>query len=112
MYLTANETQHSPVAVPTVFILFIVAGVIYTFGYLRAVMHRANRDYKTTKAAVPTLRKGFWKAWLAALKIGALVFIAVLLLGAWAWREIRGDSASADTTPAPSPSVSTSHRGH
>lgn len=112
MLLTANETQSHDVAVPSVLIIFIIAAVIYTFGYLRAVMHRANKDYKTTKAAVPTLRKGFWAAWWAAVKIGALVLIAVLILSGWAWREIRGNKADAGTTPAPKPSVSTSHRGH
>jgi hypothetical protein len=108
MLLTAND-NHNPVAVPTFLIVAIIAGVIYTFGYLRAVMHRANKDYKTTKAAVPTLRKGFWAAWWGAVKIGALVFIAVVLLGSWAWHEIRGNQADADTKPAPSSSATTSH---
>jgi ABC-type Fe3+ transport system permease subunit len=109
MLLTANDT-HSPVAVPTVLIVAVLAGVVYGFGYLRAVMHRANKDYKTTKAAVPGLRKSFWQAWWQAVKIGALVFIAAVLLLGWAWREIRGNQAGADS-PAPQPSTSVSRQG-
>lgn len=111
MFLTASETQHSDVAVPTVLIVAIIAGVIYTLGYLRAVMHRANKDYKTTKAAVPVLRKGFWGAWWAAVKTGTLVLIAVVLLVSWAWHEIKGNQADANTKPTPTPSASVSRRG-
>lgn len=102
MTLAADD---NPVAVPTVLIVVIIGGIIYTFGYLRAVMHRANKDYKTTKAAVPTLRKAFWKAWVDALKIGALILLAVVILGAWVVAEVRGSrTETSNTKPSPAPS--------
>lgn len=75
---------------PTLLVVLIIGGTIYTFGYLRAVMHRANKDYKTTKAALPTLRKGFWAAWWAAVKIGFWVCVALLALIAWVIADAKG----------------------
>lgn len=74
---------------PTFAIVLLTGGVIYTFGYLRAVMHRANRDYKTVKANLPVLRKGFWAAWWAAVKIGTGVAIIGLVLIAWVVHDVR-----------------------
>lgn len=99
------EAQHSPVAVPTVLIVALIGGAIYVFGYSRAVMHRANKDYKTTKAAVPTLRKGYWQALWSAIKVGALVFIAAVLLIGWVVSEVRHDEPASQTRPSPSTSV-------
>ena len=70
-------------ALVVVLLVLIVAGIIYTFGYARAVMHRANRDYKSTKAAVPKLRKGFWSAFWTVFKIGFGVLIAMGILIYW-----------------------------
>ena len=99
MLLSTAAQQEQP-SVPLVagIIVLIVAGIVYTFGYLRAVMHRANKDYKTTKAAVPTMRKSFWKAWWAALKIGSLVLIAIAVLGWWAVRDV---AEADDPQPVP-----------
>jgi hypothetical protein len=74
---------------PTLLAVLIIGGVIYAFGYARAVMHRANTDYKKTKAALPDLRKGFWAAWWAAVKVGFWILIGLALLIAWAVAEAR-----------------------
>lgn len=92
-----------PIATPVVILTFITAGIVYVFGYLRAVMHRANSDYKKTKAGLPGMRKDFWRAWWAAAKIGFWVFIAGAVLVVWAGREIR------HSTPAPAATVVPSH---
>lgn len=106
MLLTAADESNA--AGTVVVIVFLIAGVIYGFGYLRAVMHRANKDYKTTKAAVPTLRKAFWSAWWSAVKTGAVVLLIVVCLVMWMVRG--GDNGADATTPQPSSSVSPSHR--
>lgn len=102
MVLAAQDTH---VAVPSVLIVLLIGGVIYSFGYVRAVMHRANRDYKTTKAAVPNLRRAFWRAWLDALKFGVIGAVILMVLGVWAWREMRGNQNEVgNSKPSPSPS--------
>ncbi len=104
MLMAAETTDDQPASLTplvVVILVLIIAGIIYTFGYLRAVMHRANKDYKTTKAAVPGLRKSFWKAWWSALKIGTGVVIAVGILIYWGVSDIRERS-----TPGPSSSPS------
>lgn len=68
---------------PTLLVVLILGGVIYGFGYARAVMHRANTDYKKTKAALPDLRKGFWLAWWTAVKVGFWILVGLALLIAW-----------------------------
>jgi hypothetical protein len=55
--VVAVEDQPNNVSGSVLVIVLLVGGTIYLFGYLRAVMHRANRDYKSTKAAVKPLRK-------------------------------------------------------
>jgi hypothetical protein len=110
MAFVAAAQQKQSISVPVVLIVFLIGGVIYLFGYARAVMHRANRDYKTTKAAVPVLRKGFWKTWLAAVKVGFWVLIAAAIMVIWVGRDLRGRPA--DATPSPSASVSSSAHPH
>lgn len=83
-------------------IVFIIGGVIYAFGYARSQMHRANKDYKTTKAAVPVLRKGFWMAWWAAVKVGFWVALAAFVLIVWM---VRSEDRPADATVDPKPSM-------
>lgn len=107
MTLTAQEIQSGDVAGPVVVILALVGALIFSFGFLYAVMKRANRDYKTTKAALPGMRKGFWSAWWKATKAGfVVIFIFVCLLLWW----IRGDDRKADANPQPSPSLSSKHQ--
>lgn len=91
-----------------VVILIGIAIAMYGFGYARAVMHRANKDYKTTKAVVPALRKGFWTAWREAAQVGVWVVLALVFLVYWAWHSVKHPSKDADIKP--SPSISTSHR--
>lgn len=108
MLLVAETPENPSVATPVVLIVLIIGGTIYLFGYLRAVMHRANRDYKTTKAALPNLRKGFWAAWWAAVKIGFWVVLAGVILVAWVVRDARDVPENANSTPKSSPSVTKS----
>jgi hypothetical protein len=99
MLLTADETQSS---FGTALVVIVLGGAaIYAFGYVRAVMHRANKDYKTTKAAVPVLRKGYWSAWWVAVKRGTLVMV-VLVLVVYVWLHVNKDSADANVRPTPS----------
>jgi hypothetical protein len=100
----AVEDQSNSVSGPVLVIVLLAGGTIYLFGYLRAVLHRANRDYKTTKAAVKPLRQKFWAAWLAALRTGILVAVGLALMVAWFVRDAR--RADSEPIPQPSPSVS------
>jgi hypothetical protein len=102
----AAGDQSNSISGPVLLIVLIAGGTIYLFGYLRAVMHRANRDYKSTKAAVKPLRKGFWAAWFAALRTGALVLIGLMLMVAWFIRDTRQADSSEPATRSPSPSAS------
>ena len=97
----AAGDQQNNISGPVLLIVLLAGGAIYLFGYLRAVMHRANRDYKTTKAAVKPLRKAFWSSWYAALRTGAIVLIGLVLMVAWFVRDTRNAS---DSEPASSPS--------
>lgn len=106
MILAADDTH---VAVPTVLIVLLIGGGIYTFGYARAVMHRAGKDYKTTKAAVPALRKAFWQAVIAVVKVGGVIALIVVVLGMWVYGEIKGNKSDARPTPSPSSSTPSRH---
>jgi hypothetical protein len=77
---------------PVLVLLIIGSSTLYGLGYLTAVMRRANTDYKKTKTSLPGLRKDFWKAWWAMVKIAFWVAIAGLVLIAWAIQDIRGDA--------------------
>ncbi len=104
MLLTASESE-STLGL-SIFWLIVGAGVLYAFGYARAVMHRANKDYKATKAALPGLRKGFWRSWWQAVK----VFAAIVVFGLVVIVTMRA-AAQDDAAPAnPTPSVSRSTR--
>jgi hypothetical protein len=108
--VNAAAEQQSSVSGPVLLIVLLAGGSIYLFGYLRAVMHRANRDYKNTKAAVKPMRKAFWSAWVAALRTGAIVGIGVLVLVAWFVRDTR-NAESSEPAPSPSPSASVRKAG-
>lgn len=99
--LAAAETEDS-IAVPVIVFLALGAGIIYTFGYLRAVMHRANTDYKKTKAGLPAMRKAFWLSWWAAVKWGFWIAIGIVVLGFWAYGDIveKQPQPAATTVPA------------
>jgi uncharacterized membrane-anchored protein len=107
MSMTLSASEPHGIAGPVVLILFIVSGIVFATGYAMAVMHRANRDYKATKAALPILRKGFWKALFAVVKVGFWVAVAAFILIAWMIRDVR-HGADADSTPSPSPTVKAS----
>lgn len=106
--LAADAVSTRGNAAPIVLIVLIIGGVIYSFGYLRAVLHRSNKDYKTVKSSVPKMRRGFWSAWWAAAKIGFWVVLAGFVLVAWMINDSRsGDAdrtvpATTVTSPAPS----------
>lgn len=109
MLVTAEETTSDEIAGPIVIIVLLTASVIFLAGYRHAVMHRANSDYKKTKAAVPGLRKGFWAAWRALIKVAFVVALIMVSLIFW-W--LRGAREGADATPHPTPtaSVTRTHR--
>lgn len=105
--MVAASSSHRSVTVPVIALILLVL-VVYGFGYARAVMHRANRDYKTTKAAVPVLRKGFWTAWWGAVKVGFWVLFGCAILVVWMFN-LGHRSADANTRPSPSVSASPVH---
>ena len=84
--------------------VLLIAAIVYTFGGVWAVMKRANKDYKTTKAAVPKMRKAFWVAWRGALKIGGWVILAAVVLVVWVIHDVsaKGTPTPAASTPAAS----------
>lgn len=107
MLLTVEESSRDNIAGAVIILLCLFGGFIYAFGYLRAQMHRANRDYKTTKAAVPGMRKAFWGFWWRAVKTSVVLVLVAVALIIWM---VRGDKQPADAgNPQPSPSTS-SHR--
>lgn len=79
----------SGVAGPATVIVLLAGGTIYVFGYARAVMHRANSDYKKTKAILPDLRKDFWRGWWKAVKVGFWVVLGVVFLVMWTVHDAR-----------------------
>jgi hypothetical protein len=102
MFETAAEVTGRNIAGPVVLILLLAGSAVFVVGYAMAVMHRANKDYKTTKAALPNLRKGFWRAWWKAVKRGTVVFLIFVCLVMYWWRSGDGDADA--TTPQPSKS--------
>jgi ABC-type Fe3+ transport system permease subunit len=91
---------------------FVVGGwLLFTFGYARAVWVRARRDYRTTKAAVPTLRQAMWKSIGKAIQVGLVVVVLGIALIAWVARDGAQDNRNKPVregvvSPSPSP-----HRG-
>lgn len=76
------------VASPTLVLLLIGGGLVFAFGRAVAVATRARSDYHRTKAALRGLRKDRWGTLWIAVKIGFWVVVAVVVLTAWAVREI------------------------
>lgn len=87
--LAADQPATSGASLPTLTAVLLIGGVILGFGYRLAVMHRANSDYKKTKAGLPLLRKAFWEALWAAVKFAFFMFIAFALLLSWVVHEVR-----------------------
>lgn len=83
------EQQQAPAATSALMVVLLIAATIFVLGYRIAVNRRANRDYKSAKAAVPTLRKAFWATWWQAAKIVAWTAIAVVVLMSWAIHDAR-----------------------
>lgn len=88
MWLGAEQTTDST-SLPTAAAVFVISGTVFALGYRLAVMHRANVDYKATKAAVAPMRKAFWASAWSALKVAFWIFLAALLLAAWVVRDVR-----------------------
>lgn len=103
--LTVAAAQGPVVSGPVMIIVLLGAGLIFRFGYALAVMRRARRDHKTTKAAVPVLRKGFWHAVGVMLRAAVFVAVGLLLLTVWVVHDVRAMDDSADTKPTPSVST-------
>jgi hypothetical protein len=104
MFLGA-ENQGPTVSGPVLIILVLGGASIFGFGYLWAVMKRANKDYKATKAAVKALRKGFWSSWQAAMKAAFWIFLVFVALVSWVVHDVRAERAL-----TPTPAASTSHK--
>jgi hypothetical protein len=105
--VAASSGNGHDVSVPIVVLIFLVLGS-YGFGYAMAVMRRANSDYKTTKAAVPGLRKAFWSTWRGAVKAGFWILVGMAVLVLW-MLNLGHHSADANTAPSPSASISSTH---
>lgn len=81
-----NDT--SPVLMGT-FISLLIGSTVFTFGYLKAKLERANQDYKTTKGAVTPLRKAYWNLWWSAVKVGFWVVLVGFVLITWAVQDAK-----------------------
>lgn len=89
MLLAADQPATSGASLPTLTAVLVIGAVRVGFGYRLAVTHRANSDYKKTKAGLPGMRKAFWEALWAAVKFGFWMVIAFALLLSWVVHEAR-----------------------
>lgn len=106
MIVSVTSTQNTSIVAPVVALLLIGgASTIFAFGFAVAVVKRANSDYKKTKAALPGMRKDFWRLWWKAVEVGFAIAVVAVLLMVWAVRDIRGSNlapaAPASTSPTP-----------
>lgn len=99
-------SEEPPFMIITLIILLLGAGVIYTFGYLRAVLQRARGDLKGARGAIPGLRKTVWSTLWKAVKVGTLLAVGLLIMVAWVVRDaketIENRPKPASVSPAPS----------
>lgn len=91
--------QHSGLSL---FSALVGAMVAYAVGYGHAVLKRASKDYKSTKALVPGIRKTMWTSLGNLIKASALGAILFLLLAAWVVRDVRDGSAPTSLVPTSS----------
>lgn len=91
--------QHSGVSL---FSAILGAIVAYFVGYGYAVVKRANKDYKFTKGAVPTMRKTFWSSVGTLVKASAVALALLAVLAAWVVRDVQDGRAPTSLVPAPS----------
>jgi hypothetical protein len=64
-------------------VALLIGSTVFSFGYLKAKVERANDDYKKTKASLPGMRKSYWNLWLSAVKVGFWVAVVGFALVAW-----------------------------
>lgn len=99
------EQTSSPTPFLVLIIVLVTGGIIFRFGFLRAVHLRAKSDYIKTKEGLPGMRKTMWQALWAVVKTGFWIFIGVALLITWAGSEMRSDGdqkpVPAKVSPAP-----------
>lgn len=79
---TAAGEAASPVLMGSL-IALLIGSTVFSFGYLKAKVERANSDYKKTKEILPGMRKAYWELWLSAVKVGFWVFVVGFLLVIW-----------------------------
>lgn len=89
--------------IPAGLIVLLIGSTLITFGYLKAVMDRANSDYKKTKSGLPGMRKDFWRAWWKMVKLGIVVAIVGFLMVTWIVHDVR--EADADQAPPSTPAT-------
>ncbi len=104
--LAAEQQPAGLTPLVVVIIVLIIAGIIYTFGYARAVFHRANSDYKKTKEGLPGMRKTVWQTAWRTVKVG---FGVLILLGILVFWGVNDERKKNDQTPVPA-TVSSSPR--
>jgi ABC-type Fe3+ transport system permease subunit len=81
MNAAAGEAT-SPVLMGSL-VALMIGSTVFSFGYLKAKLERANSDYKKTKQSLPGLRKSYWELWASAMKVGVWVFVVGFILIAW-----------------------------
>lgn len=91
--------EHSGVSL---FSAVVGAVVAYSFGYGHAVLKRANKDYRATKALVPGMRRAVWSSFGGLVKVGALGAVIALALAAWVVSDLRERDAADPAAPAAS----------
>jgi len=82
--------------IPSLLSVGTLVGLLFGYGvgYIHAVWRRARNDYKTTKAAVPGLRKNKWVAWRTMVQRGTLVGAAIMGLVVWLFLSTSQSGAS------------------
>ncbi len=98
--LSAEAQQQGLTPLVIVIIVLIIAGIIYTFGYARAVFHRANSDYKKTKEGLPGMRKTVWQTAWRTVKVGFGVLILLGILIFWGVRDAQQNNPNKQPVPA------------
>jgi hypothetical protein len=80
----------------------VTAIVVFSFTNKWFMAKAARNTVRTAKAAVPAARTVFWKSVGGVVKLALLVGLLVLVLVAWATRDLQGAD---EQKPAPTPSA-------
>src|SRR3712207_632034 len=96
MFATAQEQLDNSVLS---LIWYLIGFITFAAGFRYAVMMRANKDYKTLKAAVKPARTTFWAAFRALVAAAFWMVLVLLILLWWVVRDVQGDTDNRPPSP-------------